>query len=154
MDYFSDLEFVCFGSSKHANGRTKDRSFDYYGLQYIKGGEIYVFDMGEPVRIADLAQRMINLSGAKDVKIVYSGLRDGEKLYEELLNDMEKTKPTHHSKIKIASVQEYDYQVAKLNEEELYQLSFSYDAMAIVKKMKQIVPEFKSQQSRYQVLDN
>ena len=118
------------------------------------GGEIYIFDMGQPVRIADLAQRMINMSGAKDVKIAYSGLRDGEKLYEELLNDMEKTRPTHHPKINIATVREYDYQVAKLNEEELYQLSFSYDAMAIVKKMKQIVPEFKSQQSRYQVLDN
>ena len=118
-----------------------------------KGGEIYVFDMGEPVRIADLAQRMINLSGAKDVKIVYSGLRDGEKLYEELLNDMEQTKPTHHPKIKIASVREYEYQEAKHNEEELYQLSFGYDAMEVVKKMKQIVPEFKSQYSRYKVLD-
>ena len=118
-----------------------------------QGGEIYVFDMGEPVRIADLAQRMIKLSGAKDVKIVYSGLRDGEKLYEELLNDMEQTKPTHHPKIKIASVREYEYQEAKRNEEELYQLSFSYDAMEVVKKMKQIVPEFKSHYSRYEVLD-
>ena len=118
-----------------------------------QGGEIYVFDMGEPVRIADLAQRMIKLSGAKDVKIVYSGLRDGEKLYEELLNDMEQTKPTHHPKIKVASVREYEYQEAKRNEEELYQLSFSYDAMEVVKKMKQIVPEFKSQYSRYEVLD-
>ena len=117
------------------------------------GGEIYVFDMGQPVRIADLAQRMIKLSGAKDVEIVYSGLRDGEKLYEELLNDMEKTKPTHHPKIKIASVREYEYQEAKRNEEELYRLSFSYDAMQVVKKMKQIVPEFKSQYSRYEVLD-
>ena len=118
-----------------------------------KGGEIYIFDMGQPVRIADLAQRMIKMSGAKDVKIAYSGLRDGEKLYEELLNDMEKTKPTHHPKINIATVREYDYQIARQNEEELYQLSFSYDAMAVVKKMKQIVPEFKSQQSQYQVLD-
>ena len=117
------------------------------------GGEIYIFDMGQPVRIADMAQRMINMSGAKDVKIAYSGLRDGEKLYEELLNDMEKTKPTHHPKIKIASVQEYDYQTAKEFEDELYKLSFSYDAMEVVKKMKQIVPEFKSQHSRYQVLD-
>ena len=117
------------------------------------GGEIYIFDMGQPVRIADLAQRMIKMSGAKDVKIAYSGLRDGEKLYEELLNDMEKTKPTHHPKINIATVREYDYQVARQNEEELYRLSFSYDAMAVVKKMKQIVPEFKSQQSQYQVLD-
>ena len=117
------------------------------------GGEIYIFDMGQPVRIADMAQRMINMSGAKDVKIAYSGLRDGEKLYEELLNDMEKTKPTHHPKIKIASVQDYDYQTAKEFEDELYKLSFSYDAMEVVKKMKQIVPEFKSQHSRYQVLD-
>ena len=118
-----------------------------------KGGEIYIFDMGQPVRIADLAQRMINMSGAKDVQITYSGLRDGEKLYEELLNDMEKTKPTHHPKINIATVREYDYQVAKLNEEELYRLSFSYDAMEVVKKMKQIVPEFKSQHSQYEILD-
>ena len=118
-----------------------------------KGGEIYIFDMGQPVKIADLAQRMIKMSGAKQVQIVYSGLRDGEKLYEELLNDQEITKPTHHPKIKIASVREYDYEEAKRNEEELYQLSFSYDAMAVVKKMKQMVPEFKSQHSRYEVLD-
>ena len=117
------------------------------------GGEIYIFDMGNPVRIADLARRMIKLSGAKNVKIEYSGLRYGEKLYEELLNDMEKTKPTHHPKIKIASVREYDYHEAKQNEEELYKLSFSYDAMEVVKKMKQIVPEFKSHHSRYEVLD-
>lgn len=118
-----------------------------------KGGEIYIFDMGKPVRIADMAKRMIKMSGAKNVKIVYSGLRDGEKLYEELLSDMEKTKPTHHPKIRIASVREYDYEGVKLNEEELYRLSFSYDAMAVVKKMKQIVPEFKSHFSRYEVLD-
>ena len=118
-----------------------------------KGGEIYIFDMGKPVRIADMAKRMIKMSGAKNVKIVYSGLRDGEKLYEELLSDMEKTKPTHHPKIRIASVREYDYEDAKLNEEELYRLSFSYDPMAVVKKMKQIVPEFKSHFSRYEVLD-
>jgi FlaA1/EpsC-like NDP-sugar epimerase len=117
------------------------------------GGEIYVFDMGQPVRIADLAQRMINMSGAKNVEIAYSGLRDGEKLYEELLNDMELTKPTYHPKINIATVREYDYYVAKQNVEELYRLSFSYDAMAVVKLMKQIVPEFKSQHSRYEVLD-
>jgi hypothetical protein len=116
------------------------------------GGEIYIFDMGQPVRIADLARRMIRMSGAKKVKIAYSGLRDGEKLYEELLNDMEITKPTHHPKIKIASVREYDYEESKRNEEELYQLSFSYDAMEVVKKMKLMVPEFKSQHSRYEVL--
>ena len=117
------------------------------------GGEIYIFDMGKPVRIADLAQRMIRLSGAKNVQIEYSGLRDGEKLYEELLNDTEVTKPTHHPKIKIAAVREYDYQDAKREEDELYQLSFGYDAMAVVKKMKQMVPEFKSQHSKYEVLD-
>jgi FlaA1/EpsC-like NDP-sugar epimerase len=118
-----------------------------------KGGEIYIFDMGQPVRIADLAQRMIHLSGAKNVEIVYSGLRYGEKLYEELLNNQEITKPTHHPKIKIASVREYDYMQAKRNEEELHEISFSYDAMEVVKKMKEIVPEFKSQHSRYEVLD-
>ena len=117
------------------------------------GGEIYIFDMGQPVRIADLAKRMIKLSGAKHVKIEYSGLRDGEKLYEELLNDTEVTKPTHHPKIKIAAVREYAYEDAKREEDELYQLSFGYDAMEVVRKMKQIVPEFKSQHSPYEVLD-
>ena len=117
------------------------------------GGEIYIFDKGKPVRIADLAKRMIKLSGAKHVKIEYSGLRDGEKLFEELLNDTEVTKPTHHPKIKIAAVREYDYQDAKREEDELYQLSFGYDAMEVVKKMKHIVPEFKSQHSKYEVLD-
>ena len=117
------------------------------------GGEIYIFDMGKPVRIADLAKRMIKLSGANHVKIEYSGLRDGEKLYEELLNDTEVTKPTHHPKIKIAAVREYEYADAKREEDELYRLSFGYDAMEVVKKMKQIVPEFKSQHSAYEVLD-
>ena len=117
------------------------------------GGEIYIFDMGEPVRIADLAKRMIKLSGAKHVKIEYSGLRDGEKLYEELLNDTEVTKPTHHPKIKIAAVREYEYEEAKRQEDELYQLSFGYDAMAVVRKMKEIVPEFKSKHSIYESLD-
>lgn len=118
-----------------------------------QGGEIYIFDMGEPVRIADMAKRMIKLSGAKNVQIVYSGLRYGEKLYEELLSDMEKTKSTHHPKIRIASVREYDYDQAKQNEDELHKLSFSYDTMKVVKKMKEIVPEFKSHYSRYEVLD-
>ena len=117
------------------------------------GGEIYIFDMGKPVRIADLAKRMIKLSGAKHVKIEYSGWRDGEKLFEELLNDTEVTKPTHHPKIKIAAVREYAYMDAKREEDELYQLSFGYDAMEVVKKMKEIVPEFKSQHSKYEVLD-
>lgn len=118
-----------------------------------KGGEIFVFDMGEPVRIADLAQRMIDMMGAKDVQIVYSGLRDGEKLYEEVLNDAEQTKPTCHPKIQVAAVREYPYELACKNESELYELSFTYDDMAIVRKMKEIVPEYKSQQSKYEALD-
>lgn len=118
-----------------------------------KGGEIFVFDMGEPVRIADLAQRMIDLMGAKGVEIVYSGLRDGEKLYEEVLNDAEQTKPTMHPKIKVAAVREYPYADALRNEQELHELSFTYDDMAIVKKMKEIVPEYKSHQSKYEALD-
>ena len=118
-----------------------------------KGGEIFVFDMGKPVRIADLAKRMINLSGAKDIEIKYTGLRDGEKLYEEVLNDAEQTKPTHHPKIKIAAVREYDYAEALKNEEILFELSKDYDDMAIVKKMKEIVTEYKSQHSKYEVLD-
>lgn len=117
------------------------------------GGEIFVFDMGEPVRIADMAQRMIDLMGAKDVKIVYTGLRDGEKLYEEILNDNEQTIPTEHPKIMIAKVREYAYEDALKNEKELYELSFGYDDMAIVKKMKEIVPEYKSQHSKYEELD-
>ena len=117
------------------------------------GGEIFVFDMGKPVRIADLAQRMIDLSGAKNVEIKYTGLRDGEKLYEEVLTDTEQTKPTIHPKIKVASVREYQYDEALKNEEELYKLSFTYDDMKIVKKMKEIVPEYKSRQSKYEALD-
>ncbi|MBR5542306.1 MAG: polysaccharide biosynthesis protein [Bacteroides sp.] len=117
------------------------------------GGEIYIFDMGKPVRIADLAKRMIKLSGATNVRVEYTGLRDGEKLFEELLNDTEVTKPTHHPKIKIAAVREYEYADAKREEDELYELSFGYNAMEVVKKMKQIVPEFKSQHSPYEVLD-
>ena len=118
-----------------------------------QGGEIFIFDMGQPVRIADLAQRMINLSGALNVTIQYTGLRDGEKLYEELLNDQEMTKPSSHPKIKIAKVREYDYEVAKENEKRLYEASFGYDDMAVVRIMKEVVPEFKSQHSVYQSLD-
>lgn len=118
-----------------------------------KGGEIFVFDMGEPVRIADLAQRMIDLSGAKNIEIKYTGLRDGEKLYEEVLNDAEQTKPTVHPKIKVAAVREYPYELALKNEKDLYELSLHYDDMAIVKKMKEIVPEYKSKHSKYEVLD-
>lgn len=117
------------------------------------GGEIFVFDMGKPVRIADLAQRMIDLSGAKGVEIKFTGLRDGEKLFEEVLNDEEKTRPTPHPKIMVSAVREYPYSLALQNEEELLKLSQTYDDMAIVKKMKEIVPEYKSQQSKYQVLD-
>lgn len=117
------------------------------------GGEIFVFDMGKPVRIADLAQRMIDLSGAKNVEIKFTGLRDGEKLYEEVLTDTEQTKPTIHPKIKVASVREYQFAEALKNEEELLHLSFTYDDMKIVKKMKEIVPEYKSRQSKYEVLD-
>ena len=118
-----------------------------------KGGEIFVFDMGKPVRIADLAKRMIALSGVDDIDIKYVGLRDGEKLYEEVLNDKEATIPTHHPKIMVAKVREYPYELARKNEEDLYQLSFTYDDMAIVKKMKEIVPEYKSQHSKYSQLD-
>ena len=118
-----------------------------------KGGEIFVFDMGEPVRIVDLAKRMIALSGATGVKIEFSGLRDGEKLYEEVLNDAEQTKPTVHPKIKVAAVREYPYELAARNENELLELSRTFDEMAIVKKMKEIVPEYKSQNSKYQVFD-
>ena len=119
-----------------------------------KGGEIFVFDMGKPVRIADLAKRMIALSGVEGIDIKYVGLRDGEKLFEEVLNDKEATVPTHHPKIMVAKVREYPYELARKNEEELYQLSFTYDDMAIVKKMKEIVPEYKSQHSKYSELDH
>ena len=118
-----------------------------------KGGEIFVFDMGEPVKIVDLAKRMIRLSGAKDIEIKFSGLRDGEKLFEELLAAKENTKLTQHPKIMVAQVREYPYDLALKNEIELYELSKGFDDLAIVKKMKEIVPEFKSQNSKYQELD-
>ena len=118
-----------------------------------KGGEIFVFDMGAPVRIVDLAKRMIKLSGAQDIEIKFTGLRDGEKLYEEVLNDAEQTKPTHHPKIMIASVREYDYEEACRNESRLLEASHTFDDMAIVKIMKDIVPEYKSKCSKYEALD-
>jgi FlaA1/EpsC-like NDP-sugar epimerase len=118
-----------------------------------KGGEIFVLDMGKPVRIADLAKRMITLSGAQDVRVEFTGLRDGEKLYEEVLNDAEHTLPTVHPKIMVAQVREYDYDQACQNEQRLLEASFTYDDMAIVKIMKEIVPEFKSRQSKYEALD-
>lgn len=117
------------------------------------GGEIFVFDMGKPVKIADLAQRMINLSGAKNVEIKYTGLRAGEKLYEEVLNDKESTKPSFHEKIRIANVREYDYSEVERDIEELIEVSKQYDDMLTVKKMKEIVPEFKSNNSVYEALD-
>ena len=117
------------------------------------GGEIFVFDMGKPVRIVDLAKRMIKLSGAKNIEIKFTGLRDGEKLFEEVLNDAEITKPTFHPKIKIAAVREYDYDLVRKNEDRLHEASFGYDDMEIVRIMKEIVPEFKSQHSKYEALD-
>lgn len=117
------------------------------------GGEIFVFDMGKPVRIAELAARMIKLSGAKNVKIEYTGLREGEKLYEEVLSEAENTKPTFHEKIRIAEVREYDYADISKEIDELIELSKQYDDMATVKKMKEIVPEFKSNNSKYEELD-
>lgn len=118
-----------------------------------KGGEIFVFDMGKPVRIVDLAKRMISLSGATDVKIKFTGLRDGEKLYEEVLNDKEGTIPTTNPKILIAKVREYDYAAACANEQKLMDVSKTFDDMAIVKVMKEIVPEYRSRQSKYEALD-
>ena len=109
--------------------------------------------MGKPVKIADLAQRMIQLSGAKDVKIEYTGLRQGEKLFEELLNVAETTMPSFHDKIRIAKVREYDYKAVCREIDELYAICERYDKMATVKKMKQIVPEFKSNNSVYEQLD-
>ena len=117
------------------------------------GGEIFVFDMGNPVRIADLAKRMIALSGAKNVEIKYTGLREGEKLYEEVLNELEGTKPTFHEKIRIAQVREYDYEQVTRDIDELVDISKQFDDMATVRKMKIIVPEYKSNNSKYEVLD-
>ena len=117
------------------------------------GGEIFVFDMGQPVKIADLAERMIRLSGAKNVKIEYTGLREGEQLYEEVLNAKENTKPTFHKKIRIAEVREYDFNQVSKDVDELIELSAHYDDMATVKKMKEIVPEYKSNNSKYEELD-
>ncbi len=117
------------------------------------GGEIFVFDMGKPVRIADLAKRMILLSGAKNVEIKYTGLRAGEKLYEEMLSTEENTKPSFHEKIRIADVRPYDYEQVRRDIDELIRVSTDYDDMATVKKMKEMVPEFISNNSVYSVLD-
>ena len=117
------------------------------------GGEIYIFDMGKPVRIVDLAKRMISLSGRTDVKIEFTGLRHGEKLYEELLNVKELTKPTYHEKIMIATVREYDYDEVNERIQKLIDVSYTYDQMKIVAAMKDIVPEFVSKNSCFEVLD-
>ena len=118
-----------------------------------KSGEIYIFDMGEPVKIVDLAKRMIQLSGRTDVKIMFTGLRHGEKLYEELLATKENTKPTSHDKIMIAEVREYEYEYINDDINDLIKCSYEYDSMKIVGFMKDLVPEFKSLNSRYSVLD-
>ena len=118
-----------------------------------QGGEIFVFDMGKPVKIADLAKRMIKLSGAKHIKIQYTGLRAGEKLYEEVLNEEENTKPSFHEKIRIAQVREYDYKKVSKDIDDLIALSGRFDDLATVKMMKKIVPEYKSNNSVYEELD-
>lgn len=118
-----------------------------------KGGEVFVFDMGAPVKIVDLAKRMIRLSGAKNIEIEFTGLRDGEKLYEEVLNDKEITMPTFNDKIRIAKVREYDFDTVKKQIEQLIHDSYEFDNMLTVRQMKQIVPEYKSNHSVYESLD-
>ena len=118
------------------------------------GGEIFVFDMGKPVKIIDLARRMIALSGAKDVEIEITGLRSGEKLYEEVLNELEGTKPSFHEKIRIAEVRQYDFDAVSGDIDELMSIARGYDNMATVRKMKEIVPEYRSNNSVYEVLDS
>ena len=121
-----------------------------------QGGEIFIFDMGKSVKIIDLAEKMIKLSGltlGRDIQIVFSGLRPGEKIYEELLNDSEKTIPTHHPKIMVAKVREYDYKTIEKNISELTDLFGAQNNEAIVKKMKEIVPEYVSHNSVYEKLD-
>lgn len=118
-----------------------------------KGGEIFVFDMGKPVKIVDLAKRMIKLSSAADIEIKFIGLRDGEKLFEEVLSEKDQNVPTKNPKIMVAKVREYDYETVCKNEKELFDLFYLFDDMAIVKKMKEIVPEYKSKVSKYEVLD-
>lgn len=119
-----------------------------------EGGEIFVFDMGKPVRIADLARRMIEQSGAKGVEIKYTGLRDGEKLYEEVLSESEATKPSFHEKIRIACVREYDWSDVSREIDALIAQSHTYDDMAVVASMKRLVPEYISNHSKYTVLDH
>ena len=118
-----------------------------------KGGEIFVFDMGKPVRIVDLAKRMISLSGAQGIEIKFTGLRDGEKLYEEVLSDKDENLPTTNPKSKVAQTRRYAYESACVYERRLMEVSETFDDMAIVKVMKEIVPEYKSRHSKYEVLD-
>ena len=118
------------------------------------GGEIFVFDMGKPVKIADLAKRMIFLSGENDIEIKYTGLRDGEKLFEEVLSDAEDTLPTTHPKVRVAKVREYPYELILEQEKQLYEASLAFDDMETVRIMKKIVPEYKSKHSKYTALDN
>ena len=118
------------------------------------GGEIFVFDMGKPVKIADLAKRMIFLSGENDIEIKYTGLRDGEKLFEEVLSDAEDTLPTTHPKVRVAKVREYPYELILAQEKQLYEASLAFDDMETVRIMKKIVPEYKSKHSKYTALDN
>jgi FlaA1/EpsC-like NDP-sugar epimerase len=120
------------------------------------GGEIFLFDMGRPIRIYDLAKKMSLLAGlqpGKDIEIVFTGLRDGEKLYEELLNDSENTIPTHHDKILIAKVQEYPYGSVLKNIELLADFIYDQNELKMVAMMKEMVPEFKSNYSRFEILD-
>ena len=119
-----------------------------------KGGEIFIFDMGQPVKIVDLAKKMIRLSGRTDIKIEFTGLRHGEKLYEELLATKENTKPTSHDKIMIANVREYDFEDVSNDVDSLIQCSYNFDSMATVARMKDMVPEFKSLNSQYSILDS
>ena len=119
-----------------------------------KGGEIYIFDMGKPVKILDLAEKMIRLSGRPDIKIEYTGLRHGEKLYEELLATKENTKPTSHDKIMIANVREYDFDDISDDIDALIESSYHFDPMRIVGRMKDLVPEFRSLNSPFSILDS
>ncbi|HLG03541.1 MAG TPA: polysaccharide biosynthesis protein, partial [Bacteroidia bacterium] len=122
-----------------------------------KGGEIYIFDMGKSVKIVDLAKKMIQLSGLtldRDIKIIYTGIRPGEKLYEELLNTKENTLPTHHEKILIAKVQEYNFTEVSAAVDQLISLFPSQNNMEIVRKMKELVPEFVSNNSVFETLDH
>jgi len=121
-----------------------------------KGGEIFVFDMGKSVKITDLAKKMVQLSGlelGKDIQLVFTGLRPGEKLYEELLATEENTLPTHHEKILIARVKEYDFEDVKKSVNELIGLFDTQNNIAIVTKMKEMVPEYISNNSVYEELD-